>query len=386
MSKKQVIRLGDAATFINGMPFKPTDWDIKGLPIIRIQNLTGSSDEINFYSGEYNLRYEITDGDVLISWSASLGVYIWEKGKAILNQHIFKVVFDKVEFDKVYFKYAVSQKLDEMALMTHGSTMKHITKGYFDNVEIHYPPIEVQKKIAVILDKSSYLISLRKKQIEKLDLLVKAKFVDMFGDPFDNRNCFEVVQFEKCINYIGDIGSNGANETISANLKMSDKEDYALMVRTLNFTANDFTKNVKYVSKDVYDFFKKSQIFGGELIFNKIGSAGINFIMPYLNRPVSLGLNQIVVRIKDNVNMTYLYTLLNTEYGKYQINKRVQGAVTKSITKGEIKNIPIIIPPIELQNQFAEFVQQVDCQKAQMHQCLEKLELNYKALMQQYFG
>jgi len=198
----------------------------------------------------------------------------------------------------------------------------------------------------------------------------------MFGSPEDNSNSYDIVPFNKIINYIGDIGSNGANATISANLKMTDTEDYALMVRTLNFTSNDFKNNVKYVSKEAYNFFKKSQVFGGELIFNKIGSAGINFIMPYLNRPVSLGLNQIMVRVNEKANMRYLYALLNTDYGKHQINRRIQGAVTKSITKGAIKELPILLPPIELQNQFADFVKQIDKLKFEIQKSLDEIEKN----------
>lgn len=182
----------------------------------------------------------------------------------------------------------------------------------------------------------------------------------MFGSPLNNPKQFSIVEFDNVIEYIGDIGSNGANSVISANLKMSDAEDYALMVRTTNFTTSDFVNNVKYVSEETYNFFKKSKIYGGELIFNKIGSAGINFVMPSLNRPVSLGLNQIMVRTNNKVNMIFLHNLLNTDYGIHQIKRRVQGAVTKSITKGSIKEILIILPPIELQNQFADFVKQVD--------------------------
>ena len=72
----EMVRLGDIASFINGYSFKPSDWGTVGLPIIRIQNLTGSSNEINYYDGEYPKQVEINDGDVLISWSASLGVYM----------------------------------------------------------------------------------------------------------------------------------------------------------------------------------------------------------------------------------------------------------------------------------------------------------------------
>lgn len=93
-------RLGDIATYINGFAFKPEDRGTEGLPIIRIQDLTGNSYDLGFYDGEYPERIEINDGDVLISWSASLGVYIWNRGKALLNQHIFKVAFDKCEVNK----------------------------------------------------------------------------------------------------------------------------------------------------------------------------------------------------------------------------------------------------------------------------------------------
>lgn len=96
---RKKMKLGDVATYINGYAFKPKDREI-GLPIIRIQDLTGNAYDLGFYDGEYPEKIEINYGDILISWSASLGVYIWNRGKALLNQHIFKVVFDKVDIDK----------------------------------------------------------------------------------------------------------------------------------------------------------------------------------------------------------------------------------------------------------------------------------------------
>ena len=99
-----MIKLGDVATYINGYAFKPEDRGEEGLPIIRIQDLTGNAYDLGFYNGEYPEKIGINDGDVLISWSASLGVYVWNRGKALLNQHIFKVMFDKAEIDKNYFE------------------------------------------------------------------------------------------------------------------------------------------------------------------------------------------------------------------------------------------------------------------------------------------
>ena len=148
------VKLGDIATYINGYAFKPDDWSDFGIPIIRIQNLTGTNEEFNFYQGEYPVQVEVNDGDVLISWSASLGVYLWNRGKAILNQHIFKVQFDKRPIDKRFFMCAVGQKLEEMVSKTHGATMKHIVKKDFDNTAIAYPAIELQAQFADFLEQS----------------------------------------------------------------------------------------------------------------------------------------------------------------------------------------------------------------------------------------
>lgn len=155
----EYVRLGDLATYINGFAFKPDDWGEHGLPIIRIQNLTGTNEVFNYYDGEYPKQVEVNDGDVLISWSASLGVYLWRQGRAILNQHIFKVVFDKKPIDKDFFMCAVAQKLEEMGTKTHGATMKHIVKKDFDNTVIAYPEQAVQQQFAAFVrqsDKSKF--------------------------------------------------------------------------------------------------------------------------------------------------------------------------------------------------------------------------------------
>ena len=257
---------------------------------------------------------------------------------------------------------------------------------WLKEIDIQEYPIEEQNRIVAQLEKIDTLIFLRKQQLSKLDELVKSRFIEMFGDPKTNPNSFDIVSFNECVEYMGDIGSNGANQVVVDHLDMKDEEDYALMVRFLNFTKNDFTADVKYISKESYEFFKKSQIFGGELIICKIGSAGQNYVMPYLNRPVSLGLNQIMVRINEKTLMPYLYRYINSDYGKQLISGCINGAVTKSITKTELKKIPVMIPPMELQNEFVAFIEQIDKSKFEIKKSLEKLETLKKALMQQYFG
>ncbi|WP_294379097.1 restriction endonuclease subunit S, partial [uncultured Clostridium sp.] len=186
------LKLGEIATYINGYAFKPEDWDNKGRPIIRIQNLTNSSNEINYFSRDIDEKYIVNKGDILISWSASIGIYEWTKEEAVLNQHIFKVVFNKVDINKKYYKFIVDLCLKSAIKYMHGSTMKHITKKYFDDIVVPIPNLEVQEKIAKILGKAQELMEKRKIQIECLDELVKSQFIEMFGDPINNPMGWEV--------------------------------------------------------------------------------------------------------------------------------------------------------------------------------------------------
>lgn len=273
----------------------------------------------------------------------------------------------------------------DMQKIITGTSQPQITIQSLKKVCIKLHSKNVQNEIINKLDKVQEIIDLRKRQIEKLDELIKSQFIEMFGDPFENTNNYNFITFDNFMERCVDIGSNGANKTVVEHLDMKDTEDYALLVRTLNFTSNDFKNNVKYISKDAYEFFSKSKVFGGEIIFNKIGSAGINFLMPDLQRPVSLGLNQIMVKPKE-INTRYLYEFLNTEYGKFQINSRVNGAVTKSIQKMELKKIPIMYPPIELQEQYDKIAKKIDKQKFEIEKSLKETEGLQESLMNKYFN
>lgn len=132
----EYMRLGDIATYINGYTFKPEQWSSSGKKIIRIQNLNNKNAEYNYFNGDIDEKYIVKKGDILISWSASIGVYEWELDDSLLNQHIFKVNFDKININKKYFRFIVGLALERAIQYMHGSTMKHITKKYFDNIVI----------------------------------------------------------------------------------------------------------------------------------------------------------------------------------------------------------------------------------------------------------
>ena len=148
------IKVGDVAIYTNGRAFKPEDWIHEGLPIIRIQNLNDNSASYNRTPKTYESKYLIHNGDLLFAWAASLGTYIWNGGKAWLNQHIFKV--DPYPFIKKQYLYHVFKAMiTEFYTQSHGSGMVHITKKQFENIKLLLPPLEEQKRIVQTLEQIS---------------------------------------------------------------------------------------------------------------------------------------------------------------------------------------------------------------------------------------
>lgn len=180
------VPVGEVANFINGRAFKPSEWESDGLPIIRIQNLTESSTVVNYFSGEVDAKHLIERGDILVSWSASLGVYKWDGEDAVLNQHIFKVVPKENIVDKAYLYYATQSVIGEMLFKVHGSTMQHITKQPFLETEIMLPPLPEQKRIAAILEKADRLSRLGRLAGKLRETFLPSVFHEMFGDPVSN--------------------------------------------------------------------------------------------------------------------------------------------------------------------------------------------------------
>lgn len=374
-------RLGDIATYINGFAFKPEDRGTVGLPIIRIQDLTGNAYDLGFYAGNYPERIEINDGDVLISWSASLGVYVWNKGKALLNQHIFKVVFDKCEVNREYFVYAVRYKLKEMESKTHGATMKHIVKKDFDNTLIPFPTLEEQENIANLLDKISTIILVRQQQLQKLDELVKARFVEMFGELHYNRHGFKIVSVEEVCTMVKD----GTHQTpqyttddihgfkfLSSKDVMSQKVDW---------------KNIKYIPSELHEkLYSTLKPQRDDILMSKngvnYGVAAVNDSDEVFDIYVSLAL----LRPKPIINPIYFRCVLNNPDTKEQFDSSIKGIGVPNLHLGEIKKTKILLPPIKLQNQFAAFVHQVDKSKVAVQKSLDEAQLLFDSLMQQYFG
>lgn len=380
MSKWRKVRLGDIATYINGFAFKPSDWDTKGVPIIRIQNLTGSSNDVNYYNKHYDSKYEVNTGDVLISWSASLGVYKWNQGKAILNQHIFKVVFDKLPVNKDYFVFAVQFLLSSLANQTHGSTMKHITKQRFDNAVIPYPPIETQKQIAKTLNTVSELLYVRKQQLSELDNLIESVFYDMFGDPIKNDKGWKRKELSSCC-YVNP-------KKTEINYFTDDLEVSFIPMASVSTNGEINTKEIRYYREVKTGF---TYFYENDVLFAKITPCmenGKGAIARNLKNNIGFGSTEFhVLRPRKGIsNSEWLYHLTALPVFRSSAEKYMTGSAgQKRVPASFFDKFLVPLPPLSLQDEFANIIRQIEEQKSLVKKAIEETQLLFDSLMSQYF-
>jgi type I restriction enzyme S subunit len=170
--------IGSLCELINGRAFKPTDWTATGLPIVRIQNLNDPEASFNRFDGEVRSRFLIDSGALLFAWSGtpgtSFGSHIWNGGPAVLNQHIFHVIFNEEKIDKSFFRLAINQKLDELIDNAHGGVgLRHVTKGKFEGTEIDLPPLNEQRRIVAKLADLSKRSQSARQELVRIPRLVQ---------------------------------------------------------------------------------------------------------------------------------------------------------------------------------------------------------------------
>jgi type I restriction enzyme S subunit len=374
MSKWKEIGLGDIATFYNGYPFKPTDWSTSGKEIIRIQNLTKGSSQTNYFEGKLPNKYSVTKGDILISWSGSLGIYEWEKEDSWLNQHLFKVVFDKEEVDKSFFKYLISNSLEKLETQVHGATMKHITKKNFDAFPVKLPPFSQQQKIANILDAADALRQNDKALLAKYDELTQALFLDMFGDPVSNPKGWEKVKFSE----VGKL-DRGKSKHRPRNAPELLGGKYPLIQTGDIANSGGYITNYKSTYSEI------------GLLQSKLWKSGTLCITIAANI-AKTGILTFDACFPDSVVGFIPNELTNNEYTQYWMSflqKIIEDAAPESAQKNInlaiLKDLDFPLPPIDLQNQFAERVAVIEEQKAIAQKSLDKSEELFNSLLQKAF-
>lgn len=385
------MKLTDVCYFQGGSQPPKNQWSDEPregyIRMLQIRDFTQDNSKVE-YVKITNSTKKCEEKDILIArYGASIGKILTGLSGAY-NVAMMKVIIDEKIVDRKFIYNFLKSDVFQNYIKNVGqrAAQAGFNKEELSKININLPTLKEQKNVAKELDKVQEIIDIREKQIEELDELIKSQFVEMFGDPFYNEKHWTKDDMGKYISVLTDFSANGSYAVLDSQVKMYDSPNYAYMVRTTDLGNNNFVTDVKYIDENAYNLLAKSKVYGNEIIMCKIGSAGKCYLMPNLNKPVSLGRNAFLFRYNNNINPVFIYNLLISDYGQNEISKYVRGAVTKTITKDDARKIKIIIPPIELQNKFAEFVKQIDKQKLEIQKSLEETKKLQESLMNKYFG
>jgi len=325
----------------------------------------------------------IPKGTVIMSFKLSIGKTAITTEDMYTNEAIVAFIDKKkipIDIDYMYYLCSGSNWMQGVNKAVMGLTLN---KATLSEKEINIPNIEIQKKCACNLDKIDRIIDLKKQQLDQLDLLVRSLFIEMFGDPIINTKKWKK---EKCKNILTKIGSGATPQGGSE----SYKEEGISLIRSMNVHNGRFeSKDLAYIDEKQAQKLDNVNIKENDVLINITGASVARCcIVPSYVIPARVNQHVSVLRCSDMVNSIFLcYQITNDSY--QNLLKKIGtsgGATREAITKKQIEDLEVILPPLELQNKFANFVRGTDKSKLAVKKSLEELEILKKSLMQKYFA
>jgi type I restriction enzyme, S subunit len=354
------VKLGDIATYWNGRAFKPDEWREEGTPIIRIENLNSAQATFNYFQGEVRPQNCINNGDLLVSWSASLDAYIWDRGAAVLNQHIFKVVEDSSIVLRDFFYYMLRHTMTSIRGHVHGATMQHITKPEFENIEVPLPPLAEQRRIAEALceqmaavEKARAAAQVRLEASKALPAAFLRQVFPQPGQPLPAG--WRVLP-------LGDAGEVVSGVTIGRALNREGVREVPYLrvanVKDGHLDLSDMTTTPATPSE-----IEALKLRHGDLLLTEGGDPdklGRGTLWEE-QLPECIHQNHIFrVRLNRNlVEPTYASVLIGSPYGKgYFLKHAKQTTGIATINQRVLKAFPILLPPLPEQRRIAEILRE----------------------------
>lgn len=384
------VRLGDICDVLNGYAFKSSNYVLDGIRIIRITNVQKgyiADDDPKYYPIEAQdtlKKYMLNQDDLLISLTGNVGrVGLLPKLllPAALNQRVacLRLKNSGVEIDRKYLFHALNSDIFENACIysSNGIAQKNLSTEWLKDYYIPLYSVKKQKIIVEKLDLIIRLINLRTLQLQKLDELVKSRFIEMFGNPIRNEKGWEKFSIGKrCKIITGNTPSRKNNANYGNYIEWIKSDN-------INTPYTYLTKAQESLSETGFD--KCRFVEAGSLLMTCIaGSISCIGNVAITDRRVAFNqqINAIVPGKDDNVFFLYWLILLSKSAIHNMINMSLKGILSKS----KLCEMEFIFPPIELQNEFADFVKSTDKLKIAIQKSLDELETLKKSLMQQYFG
>ena len=322
----------------------------------------GTKEKITDLAVQESEIKKIPANTVIMSFKLSLGKTAITKTPVYTNEAIMAFLpSGKYDVYPDYFFYFFSGKdwSEGANRAVMGATLN---KATLSNIEIDVPPLDEQRRIAAILDKVTDLINKRRAQLDKLNLLVKSRFVEMFGDIADE----EKVTMAEICTIITD-GTHQPPKFVSVGIPF-------LFVS--NIVTNEICYDAeKFISEDTYrELIKRTPIEIGDILLSTVGSYGHPAVVK-TDKPFCF--QRHIAYLKPNVNMVdseYLHSAILSADVQKQIDERVKGIAQKTLSLSEIRKIKLQLPPIKHQRQFFFFVEQINKSKLKLQQSLDNLE------------
>ena len=382
-------RLGDICTIVSGTTPKsscPEYWD-GNINWVTPAELNDESDVI-YESQRKITKQAVTDsnlksfpaGTVLLSSRAPIGKVAIAGTEMYCNQGFKNLICSDAIYNR-YLYHFLKNKTEFLNSLGRGATFKEISKSIVEDIEIPLPLLEEQRRIAALLDKVSDLIVKRRAQLDKLDLLVKARFVEMFGNIIYERNRWEMCD-------VGTVADIIDPQPSHRTPPISEDGIPYIGVTECNYEtlSIDFEKARKVGQDVLKEHLARYTVDEGDFIIGKIGTIGKPFVVP-VERNYTLSANTVLIKpLKGKVNSQFLFSVFQSEYMDRIIDEEKKSTSQPAFGIQKIRKIEIPLPPLKLQEDFAFFVGQRNKSKLTIQQNLSKLKILKKAYMQQCFG
>lgn len=393
-------KVKDIAMQIRGVSYHPEDLhdnlDEDSVVLLRANNIKDGKlvlDDVVYVSKSKVAEQQyLQTGDILICASSGSKELV---GKAafvdsVKNPMTFgafcKVVRPQPEYSEYlehYFNSPVYRR--KISALSAGANINNIKNEHIDNLDIQLVDEKERREIITILNELNMLISLRKQQLFKLDELVKARFVEMFGDPINNPMKWIVSKIE-------DIAAQEKNALKTGPFGSALKKEFYVksgykIYGQEQVICGDASFGGYYIDEEKYKELKNCAVQAGDILISLVGTYGKTLIMPD-NHEAGI-INPRLMKItlnKNKVTPIYFKYYFESDALKASMDANTHGGTMGILNLGIIRQMKIQVPPLSIQNQFATFVERVAQQKQTVQQSIDKLELMKKALMQEYFG